>query len=127
LPEHLTRTRVNFAALGAALADIPGLDTHAPRPDAEPSATFRFITFASEAQCRAVLDALWPSPLGVSRLFARVIGDYPHIAAMLEASATPNARDLAARTLTISTSSLLTDADRAAIVTAIRNALPHDT
>lgn len=120
LPEHLARTRANFAALGAALSGIPGLDTHEPQPAAEPSATFRFVTFADEARCRAALDALWASPLGVSKLFARAIGDYPVAAGALEPTPTPNARDLAARTLTVSTSPLVTDEERAAITNALR-------
>lgn len=122
LPEHLARTRAAFAALGKALADIPDLDTHEPQSGAEPSGTFRFVTFASEAQCRAALDVLWPSPLGVSKLFARAIGDYPEVANALTPSLTPNARDLAARTLTVSTSPLLTDTCRTATIDAIRNA-----
>ncbi len=60
--------------------------------------------------------------LGVSKLFARAIGDYPGIASLMTPSPTPNARDLAARTLTVSTSPYLRDDDRAAVLAAIREA-----
>lgn len=127
LPEHLARSRANFAALGVALADVRNVNTHEPEVGAELCATFRFISLENAAKCRAALDALWRSPLGVTKLFARAIGDYPAMAGLLEPSPTPNARDLAARTLTVSTSSLLTDADRAVIASEIRaaSALSH--
>jgi perosamine synthetase len=122
LPMHLAQTRRIFARIEAGLADIPDLALHDPAPGVEPSATFRFVTFAEAAQCRAALDQLWPSPLGVTKLFARAIGDYPNIARFLTLSPTPNARDLAARTLTLTTSPYLRDSDRAAVLAAIRNA-----
>jgi dTDP-4-amino-4,6-dideoxygalactose transaminase len=120
LPMHLAQSRRIFAEIGAALADVPGLNLHEPAPGVEPSATFRFVTFAKAAQCRACLDRLWPSRLGVTKLFARAIGDYPSMTPLLTPSPTPNARDLAARTLTISTSPYLQDGDLAAVVAAIR-------
>jgi hypothetical protein len=55
-------------------------------------------------------------------LFARAIGDYPSMTPLLVPSPTPNARDLAARTLTVSTSPYLQDGDLAAVVAAIRSA-----
>jgi len=122
LPMHLAQSREDFAEIGARLADVPGLNLHEPAPGAEPSATFRFVTFAETAQCRACLARLWSSRLGVTKLFARAIGDYPRIAPLLMPSPTPNARDLAARTLTVSTSPYLQGSDRAAVLAAIRKA-----
>ncbi|MGB0083813.1 MAG: aminotransferase class I/II-fold pyridoxal phosphate-dependent enzyme [Rhodomicrobiaceae bacterium] len=122
LPAHLAETRRIFAEIGMRLADMPSLAAHEPAPGVEPSATLRFVTFAEAAQCRAALDRLWRSPLGVSKLFARAIGDYPGIASLMTPSPTPNARDLAARTLTVSTSPYLRDDDRAAVLAAIREA-----
>jgi dTDP-4-amino-4,6-dideoxygalactose transaminase len=122
LPAHLEETRRIFAQIGARLADVPGLDLHEPAPGAEPSATFRFVTFADAARCRACLDRLWSSPLGVTKLFVRAIGDYPNMAPLLAPSPTPNARDLAARTLTVSTSPYQQESERAAVLTAIRDA-----
>lgn len=122
LPMHLAQTRRIFAEIGAGLADVPGLTLHEPAPGVEPSATFRFGTFAKAAQCRACLDRLWSSRLGVTKLFARAIGDYPSMTPLLTPSPTPNARDLAARTLTLSTSPYLQDSDLAAVLAAIRSA-----
>jgi dTDP-4-amino-4,6-dideoxygalactose transaminase len=122
LPMHLAQTRRIFTEIGARLAGTPGLDLHEPPPGTEPNATFRFVTFADAAQCRACLDRLWSSRLGVTKLFARAIGDYPGVGHLLVPSPTPNARDLAARTLTVSTSPYLHDSDRAAVLAALRDA-----
>jgi perosamine synthetase len=122
LPMHLAQTRRIFTEIGAGLAGAAGLDLHEPVPGAEPNGTFRFVTFADAAQCRACLDRLWSSRLGVTKLFARAIGDYPSITSLLAPSPTPNARDLATRTLTVSTSPYLHDSDRTAVLAALRNA-----
>ena len=107
------------AALGPpALAD---LEVRAPR-SALP-ATFVFHTFATPAQCKAALKTLWTSPLGVTKLFARCIGDYAYLQGKLEPSSTPNARDLAARAITISASPRLRDADIAEIASRIARAV----
>ena len=86
-------------------------------------ATFLLHTFATHAQCASALKALWTAPLGVTKLFARCIGDYPYLAGKLEPSSTPNARDMAARTITISASPRLRDADIAEIASRIHLAV----
>ena len=47
----------------------------------------------------------------MSRLFIHALPDYPYLTALLEARDVPNARDFAARTLTISNSPWLRNAD----------------
>ena len=48
-------------------------------------------------------------------MFARAIGDYPFLAPFLRSNPTPRAADLAARTITLTTSELLNGAPWGAI------------
>jgi dTDP-4-amino-4,6-dideoxygalactose transaminase len=63
----------------------------------------------------AALARLWTTGLGVSRLFIHALPDYPRLAGKLGAPDVPNARDFAARMLTISNSPWLRDRDFATI------------
>jgi len=54
---------------------------------------------------------LWTAGLGVSRLFIHALPDYPYLAAQLGPADVPNARDFAARMLTISNSPWLQERD----------------
>jgi len=59
----------------------------------------------------AALARLWPAGLGVSRLFIHALPDYPYLSAHLGKVDVPNARDFAARMLTISNSPWLDETD----------------
>ena len=122
-PAHIAATKASRERLLAALAAVPGVDLHLPRPGDQPNGVFALATLASAARCEAVLRRLWRSPLGVSKLFARVLGDYDYLAGKLAPTKTPNARDIAARTVTITTSPWLRDADIAEIVSRIRQGM----
>ena len=124
-PAHLAATHAARARLLQALAQIAGLNLHAPRKGDEPTGIFAFVTLPTAAQCAQALRRLWRSPLGVSKLFAHALGDYPYLAPLLVPASTPNARDLAARTLTITTSPALRDADIAKIVSGIAQGMAH--
>ena len=122
-PAHLAASHAARDRLLAALAGVAGLGLLRPRAGDEPGSLFVLVTLPSARQCGAVLDILWGSTLGVSKLFAHVLPDYDYLAGKLEPSATPNARDLAARTLTITTSPWLEDAGVAKIVSGIRQGM----
>ena len=55
------------------------------------------------------LSKLWVSGLGVGRLFIHALPDYDFLKTILDHANTPNARDFASRTLTISNSHWLSD------------------
>lgn len=58
----------------------------------------------------ALLQSLWPSPWGVSRLFIRALGDYGYLQPFLGVQpAAPNARNFAERMLTITNSPWLSN------------------
>ena len=71
-----------------------------------------FMVLMPTAQTRdAALSRLWRTGLGVSRLFIHALPDYAYLAASLGRVEVPNARDFAARLLTISNSPWLRDED----------------
>jgi dTDP-4-amino-4,6-dideoxygalactose transaminase len=120
LPAHLAQSRQRFAALAQRLAAIPGLEVHRPASGAEPSATFLFATLPASPSSEAVIRRLWASRLGITRLFSRAIVDYPHLAPWLHPTDTPNARRLAATTLTLSTHGDFGPAAEAAVLSILR-------
>lgn len=80
------------------------------------------VTLPTSAHSQATIQALWRSRLGVAKLFSRAIGDYPDIAALLQRSETPNARALAATTITLSTSGALSPTAETAILSVLEEA-----
>lgn len=69
----------------------------------------------------AVLNQLWASPLGVTRLFIHTLAQYDYLRPIVPAIAMPNAEDFAARMLTITNSPWLTDAQFSRIAEVIQN------
>jgi perosamine synthetase len=75
----------------------------------------------------AALARLWTAGLGVSRLFIHALPDYPYLAGQIGAIDIPNARDFAARMLTISNSPWLQDDDFSRICHELQNAIDLTT
>jgi perosamine synthetase len=74
------------------------------------------------SQCRdAVLDQLWTSPLGITRLFIHTLAQYDYLRPIVPAVSMPNAEDFAARMLTITNSPWLTDTQFFRICQVIQN------
>jgi dTDP-4-amino-4,6-dideoxygalactose transaminase len=71
----------------------------------------------------AALDLLWSSGYGVSRLFIHALPDYAYLAGIVPAQDVPNARNFAARSLTIGNSPWMTDADFEAVCGVLEAAL----
>lgn len=69
------------------------------------------------------LQTLWPAGLGVGRMFIHALPDYPDLSAHFVSADTPNARDFAARMLTISNSLWLKDDRFEAICNVIEASL----
>jgi dTDP-4-amino-4,6-dideoxygalactose transaminase len=72
------------------------------------------------------LETLWPAGLGVGRMFIHALPDHPDLAAHFKGADTPNARDFAARSLTISNSHWLRDSDFEHICEVLEQAVTAD-
>ncbi|EMB4321663.1 DegT/DnrJ/EryC1/StrS family aminotransferase [Pluralibacter gergoviae] len=120
LPDYWSRGQRRAERRIAALRALPGVEVFADRPGERGVWPFLLIRLPTGAARDAVLAALWDRGAGVTRLFARALADYPALAdRFTDASPQAQARSLAARTLTLTNSSWLTDGDFAAIVACI--------
>jgi perosamine synthetase len=116
LPEHLARSRARFDRLARRLAGIPDIHVILPVSGTLPTATFLFVTLPPTLRSQQIIGSLWKSRLGVAKMFSRAIGDYPDLVSLLQRSDTPNARALAATTVTVSTDDTLSPAAEAVIL-----------
>lgn len=111
LPSFLNALSELAAARKKRLAAIPGV-TVMDDPAGSCGTWPYLMVLMPTAQARdAALARLWPAGLGVSRLFIHALPDYPYLAGQFDKLNIPNARDFAARMLTISNSSWLREAD----------------
>lgn len=119
LDAHMAACRARAVRMKAAIEGITGLSVFRQN-GAKACDTQVYVLCESEALADAVLADLWPSRLGIGKMFARAIGDYPYLAGKVMPSETPNARDLVARMVTITTSPLLFEAAEREIVARLR-------
>jgi dTDP-4-amino-4,6-dideoxygalactose transaminase len=117
------------AARTQALAAISGVTLMDDPPGARGTWPFFMILMPTAAARDAALRRLWTAGVGVSRLFIHALPDYPYLAARLAGQPTPNARDFAARMLTVTNSPWLSDGDfewtRAALTETAATANPR--
>ncbi len=102
-----------------SLVELVGQPPSKVRPyqgPGESSGLFLFAMTRTPAELDVILSKAWPASFGVTKLFVHAIGDYASLAGLLEPSETPNARHLAATTLTITTSAFMTGPDRLAMI-----------
>lgn len=107
LPAFIEATRAQAAVRVPALASIPGVHVFTDDGGTWP---YLMLRLPDEATRDAVLRRLWASRYGVARMFVHALPDYAYLHAMPGGEDIPNARDFAARTLTVTNSPWLDDA-----------------
>lgn len=115
--------RARAAARRTALAALPGVRAFADPPGAEGTWPVLLLLMPDEAARDRALAALWTSGLGVSRLFARALPDYGYLTSIVPRADVPNARALAARTLTVGASAFMSEAEFGEVLARLRAAL----
>jgi len=109
LPDFLAILRRQATQRLPRLAAIPGIKVMADAPQGQGAWPFFMVLMPSIQARDTALATLWGSGLGVSRLYIHALPDYPYLAGRLGFGAIPNARDFAARMLTVSNSPWLDD------------------
>ncbi len=110
LPDFLHQTKQQALRRIERLAQIDGLTVLTDDlRGAEGVWPFLMVLLPNEVRRNAALDQLWGKGLGVTRLFIHVLPDYHYLSYVVSSSDTPNARNFAARLLTISNSPWLDD------------------
>jgi len=107
----------------ARLAQISGLKVLQDVGDTHGTWPFLLLLMPSRELRDAALAELWTTNLGVSRLFIHALPDYDYLAAIVPKADVPNARDFAARMLTISNSAWLDDASFEQVATTLHDLL----
>lgn len=111
LPAFLAELSAQAATRKKKLAAIPGV-TVMDDPEGGRGTWPYLMVLMPNTQARdAALARLWSAGLGVSRLFIHALPDYPYLAGPFGKADVPNARDFAARMLTISNSPWLHESD----------------
>jgi perosamine synthetase len=93
------------------LATIPGVVVMDDPEGGHGTWPFLMALMPTARAREAALVRLWTAGLGVSRLFIHALPDYPYLAEELGPADVPNARDFAARMLTVSNSPWLKEGD----------------
>lgn len=123
LPAFLDATRRQALLRLEQLRALPGVTVFADAPGTQGAWPFLLLTLPDTASRDAALTTLWTAGLGVSRLFIHALPDYGYLRDIVPAVALPNARDFAARSLTITNSPWLSDDEFARIVDALHRVL----
>lgn len=119
LERGATRARRHLPRLRA----IPGVTVLDDPAGARGTWPFFLLLLPDRRRRDAALDRLWQAGLGVSRLFIHALPDYGYLAGIVPAADVPNARDVAARSLTIGNSEWLTGADMETICAELERAV----
>jgi dTDP-4-amino-4,6-dideoxygalactose transaminase len=109
LPDFMYKTRLQAIARKSKLAEISSITVIDDAVGDEGTWPYFLVLMPNQQARDQALSELWCASLGVGRLFIHALPDYSFLD--LRQTETPNARDFAARTLTISNSLWLNDQD----------------
>ncbi|MGA8809864.1 MAG: DegT/DnrJ/EryC1/StrS family aminotransferase [Thermoanaerobaculia bacterium] len=111
LPAFLDALAMQAAIRRRLLQSIPGLTVIGDADHSRGTWPFFIVIMPTTEARDLALNQLWTAGVGVTRLFLHALPDYPYLRAQLGVNDVPNARDFASRTLTISNSPWLLEAD----------------
>ena len=123
LPSFLEATRTQALPRVSRLRRIAGVTVFDDAPGQRGVWPFLLLTLPTQTQRDKALQTLWTSGLGVSRLFIHALPDYTYLRDVVPDTPLPNARDFAARSLTITNSPWLDDATFESICQTLESAL----
>ncbi|HEX7112671.1 MAG TPA: aminotransferase class I/II-fold pyridoxal phosphate-dependent enzyme [Mizugakiibacter sp.] len=123
LPDFLAAAAERAAARRARLAALPGVRVLDDGNRGAGTWPFLMLLLPDVRARNAALARLWGAGLGVSRLFVHALPDYAYLADIVPPAPVPNARDLAARMLTVSNSPWLDAAGFDAVCAELEAAL----
>ncbi len=98
------------------LQGINGINLILEQPESYSNYPYLTLAFKEEAKQKKALILFKESGLGVSRIYLKAITDYRYLEKIYSPLASPNARSIAARHITLSTSTFLSKADQETII-----------
>jgi perosamine synthetase len=123
LPAFLDQLRTQAQRRLPRLRQIAGIEVIGDRPGEQGTWPFLLLLLPDGKRRDAALAALWQAGLGVSRLYIHALPDYGYLSEIVPVQTVPNARDFAARSLTISNSLWVNDDDFETICRVLTTAL----
>lgn len=123
LPGFLERLTAQAWRRLPKLEEIDGIQVMRDPPGGQGSWPFFLLLLPDQARRDAALTELWTAGEGVSRLFIHALPDYPYLSDIVPPQDVPHARDLAARSLSISNSLWMTDGDFESICRVLEDVL----
>lgn len=123
LPAFLETTRAQARRRLDTLRALPGVTVFDDAPGTQGTWPFLLLTMPDTGSRDAALATLWTAGLGVSRLFIHALPDYAYLRDIVPAAELPQARDFAARSLTITNSPWLREDEFMRIVERLREVL----
>ena len=111
LPAFIDRLTAQAKRRLPRLRDIAGIDVLDDATGENGTWPFFLLLLRDQTRRDAALFQLWQSGLGVSRLYIDALPDYAYLADIVPRQDVPNARDFAARSLSISNSLWVDDND----------------
>lgn len=122
LPSFTQQLAAQAQHRAARLRLINGIEVLDDSAGTEGTWPFLLLLLPDQMRRDAALAQLWEAGLGVSRLFIHALSDYDYLTNIAPRQGVPNARDFAARSLSISNSLWLTDADFETICNVLESA-----
>jgi dTDP-4-amino-4,6-dideoxygalactose transaminase len=108
------------AFYATALKGIRGIKIIDRLPDTKATYPYLTLVFDEMQKCQAGRKVLEYCGLGIAQIYACAITDYEYLKPIIPYRDCPNARSLARREITLSTSTFLTDKELELVVTKIK-------
>lgn len=124
LPAFLQAGRLRALQLRVQLAQLPAVEVVDGLAGTGGTWPMLMLLMPSQRARDAALDDLWPRGLGASRMFIHALPDYAYLRGIVPQDDMPNARDFAARMLTLGNSAWQTPEETAQILQALAAAQP---
>lgn len=121
LPAFLDQLTAQASRRLPRLRRIEGIQVMDDPSGAQGTWPFFLLLLPDQAHRDAAMAQLWSSGHGVSRLFIHALPDYAYLADVVPPQPVPNARDFAARSLSIGNSPWMGDADFEAVCAVLES------
>ncbi|MBA0328643.1 nucleotide sugar aminotransferase [Stenotrophomonas maltophilia] len=122
LPAFLQAGRLRALQLRVQLAQLPAVEVVDGLAGTGGTWPMLMLLLPSQRARDAVLKDLWPRGLGASRMFIHALPDYAYLRGIVPQDDMPNARDFAARMLTLGNSAWQTREETAEILQVLARA-----
>ncbi|MBH1660236.1 DegT/DnrJ/EryC1/StrS family aminotransferase [Stenotrophomonas maltophilia] len=122
LPAFLQAGRLRALQRRVQLAQLPAVEVVDGLAGTGGTWPMLMLLLPSQRARDAALDELWPRGLGASRMFIHALPDYAYLRGIVPQDDMPNARDFAARMLTLGNSTWQTREETAEILRALARA-----